>query len=433
MKCQRSSTLLILFTLTLLSTCAVCSGAEHNCVERRLGRDQLRIQFAHSDRWISEPATAGGAAAEASRITKCRLEGHADVIGSNRYNERLGQRRAETVKAFLVKYGANANQLTTATFGETQPKITDRVKEARFMNRRVFMTVTDASGQDDSRAGGISEVNEELEKFMADQRKCCEEILKRLDKLDQIANMLQKMAGDNDALRKDLGNLQKAHDALDQYVKGLPKPLTAAETSQIVDTRTAEQIERARMPRFSIVGLNAGADQSGNLTIDRPRPLLHAIQGTVRRAVAGRIYVLPRPAGRAVRLRSCQPLRHARASRLLRQLEARELQRSQSRHQHLYGSSRGVIRRQSAVQHGSDHGRRAAWTGVVRRSTICSPAAGWVSSDPRASSTMRCSIACALAQQHFPGRLTCAPSIRSASARRSAWRAMPIWKAISAI
>jgi hypothetical protein len=200
---------------------------------------------------------------------RVRIEGHADVIGSNRYNERLGLRRADAVKAFLVKYGANDNQLTTATFGETQPKIPSRAKEARFMNRRVFLTVTDGSGKTILEQAGINEFNEMFKKFMADQQKCCEEILKRLDKLeklDDIAGLLQKLAGENDALRKDLAGLQKAHDALDQYVKGLPKPLTAAETSQIVDTRTSEQIERARMPRFSIIGLNAGADQSGNIT-----------------------------------------------------------------------------------------------------------------------------------------------------------------------
>jgi len=78
------------------------------------------------------------------------------------------------------------------------------------------------------------------------------------------------MAADNDQTHKDLAkqiaDLRDAHNALDQYVKAQPKPLTAAETSQIVDTRTAEQIERARLPRFSILGLNAGADQDGNLT-----------------------------------------------------------------------------------------------------------------------------------------------------------------------
>ena len=145
MKCQRFSTLLILFALTLLST-VYSPRAEHNCVERRLGRDQLRIQLAYLNRRLSEPCCAWPSCCRSIRITRSR-SGHADVIGSNRYNERLGLRRAETVKAFLVKYGANANQLTTATFGETQPKIPSRSKEARFMNRRVFMTVTEPPGR----------------------------------------------------------------------------------------------------------------------------------------------------------------------------------------------------------------------------------------------------------------------------------------------
>ena len=196
---------------------------------------------------------------------RVRIEGHADVIGSNRYNERLGLRRAEQVRDFLVKYGANAGNLTAATFGETQPKIPSRNKEARFMNRRVMLTVTDASGKVITQ-GPIGQVVPDLEQILGRIQKCCDDILKRLDRLDEIANLLQKMVGDNDTLRKDLDGLRKAHDALDAYVKGLPKPLTAQETASIVDTRTAEQIERARMPRFSIINANAGADQSGNLT-----------------------------------------------------------------------------------------------------------------------------------------------------------------------
>src|SRR3954454_5717787 len=42
---------------------------------------------------------------------KVRVEGNTDYIGSNRYNERLGQRRADAVKAFLVKYGARDSQI----------------------------------------------------------------------------------------------------------------------------------------------------------------------------------------------------------------------------------------------------------------------------------------------------------------------------------
>jgi hypothetical protein len=197
---------------------------------------------------------------------KVKLEGHADVIGSNRYNERLGLRRADAVKAFLVKYGAGQGQITTATFGETQPKINDRSKEARFMNRRVFMTVTDGQGKVILDRVGVAEVVKTLDDLFALQKKCCDDILRRLDKLDDIANMLTKMMGENDALKKDLAALRQAHDELDKYVKAQPKPLTEQQTASIVDTRTAEQIERARMPRYSLINANAGSDQSGNLT-----------------------------------------------------------------------------------------------------------------------------------------------------------------------
>lgn len=196
---------------------------------------------------------------------KVKVEGNTDVIGSDRYNVRLGQRRADAVKAFLVKYGARDNQITTATYGEKNPRVNSRDKEARFMNRRVVLTITDEQGRVIA-VGGISDVMKLMKDLMAAQQKCCDEILKRLDRLDQIADMLQKIVGDQDTLRKELAAMRGAHDALDAYVKALPKPLTEQQTSTIVDTRTAEQIERARMPRFSIMGLNAGADQSGNIT-----------------------------------------------------------------------------------------------------------------------------------------------------------------------
>jgi len=36
---------------------------------------------------------------------RVKIEGNTDRVGSNNYNEKLGQKRADTVKAFLVKYG----------------------------------------------------------------------------------------------------------------------------------------------------------------------------------------------------------------------------------------------------------------------------------------------------------------------------------------
>src|SRR5712664_1668766 len=52
---------------------------------------------------------------------KVKVEGHADAIGSNNYNDKLALRRADTVKQFLVKYGAGDGQITTASFGKRNP------------------------------------------------------------------------------------------------------------------------------------------------------------------------------------------------------------------------------------------------------------------------------------------------------------------------
>ena len=72
------------------------------------------------------------------------------------------------------------------------------------MNRRVFMTVTDGRARRLSLAAASATRSKTLKDLYGAQKKCCDEILKRLDKLDEIADMLQKMTGENnDALRKN--------------------------------------------------------------------------------------------------------------------------------------------------------------------------------------------------------------------------------------
>src|SRR5476651_2225671 len=41
---------------------------------------------------------------------KVRVTGHTDYVGSAAYNDKLAQKRADAVKAFLVKYGVADNQ-----------------------------------------------------------------------------------------------------------------------------------------------------------------------------------------------------------------------------------------------------------------------------------------------------------------------------------
>jgi OOP family OmpA-OmpF porin len=63
--------------------------------------------------------------------------GHTDSIGTEHYNQKLSERRAAAVKAYLVSKGFPAAKVTTIGKGETQPVATNKTKEGRQKNRRV--------------------------------------------------------------------------------------------------------------------------------------------------------------------------------------------------------------------------------------------------------------------------------------------------------
>ena len=49
------------------------------------------------------------------------VEGHADRLGSQQYNQKLSERRADSVKAYLVSKGADGNKIETIGMGKTVP------------------------------------------------------------------------------------------------------------------------------------------------------------------------------------------------------------------------------------------------------------------------------------------------------------------------
>jgi len=63
--------------------------------------------------------------------------GHTDNTGDSKANLDLSQRRAESVKKFLVNIGVKDSNLKAIGKGDTEPKAPNTTKEGRLMNRRV--------------------------------------------------------------------------------------------------------------------------------------------------------------------------------------------------------------------------------------------------------------------------------------------------------
>ncbi len=65
------------------------------------------------------------------------IAGHTDDTGSAVENIRLSKKRAEAIRAFLIKAGVAANRLKAAGYGPTRPRATNKTAEGREKNRRV--------------------------------------------------------------------------------------------------------------------------------------------------------------------------------------------------------------------------------------------------------------------------------------------------------
>lgn len=80
---------------------------------------------------------------------KVNLEGHTCNMGSEAYNMKLGQRRAESVRAFILKHFKDIDpaRLTAISYGEAKPLNGNNTKADREHNRRVFATFTNCKKQ----------------------------------------------------------------------------------------------------------------------------------------------------------------------------------------------------------------------------------------------------------------------------------------------
>ena len=73
---------------------------------------------------------------------KLEVEGHTDSIGGDEFNQRLSEKRANSVRDYLVDSGISMEGIIARGFGKTEPVADNATSEGRKLNRRVEMIVS---------------------------------------------------------------------------------------------------------------------------------------------------------------------------------------------------------------------------------------------------------------------------------------------------
>ena len=82
---------------------------------------------------------------------KLQIEGYTDSTGGLEHNQQLSERRAATVRDFLVAQGVSINNVSAQGFGPSNPVASNSTPQGRQMNRRVDLVV---SGESITARGG---------------------------------------------------------------------------------------------------------------------------------------------------------------------------------------------------------------------------------------------------------------------------------------
>jgi OOP family OmpA-OmpF porin len=74
---------------------------------------------------------------------KIEIQGHTDNVGAARYNKDLSNRRAASVRKYLVSHGVGAERLTSMGYGMERPIVDNSTDQNRALNRRVQFVRTE--------------------------------------------------------------------------------------------------------------------------------------------------------------------------------------------------------------------------------------------------------------------------------------------------
>jgi outer membrane protein OmpA-like peptidoglycan-associated protein len=141
---------------------------KNGCPLARIEHGQVRIleqvQFAfNSDRILHASDVILNAVLkiveEHDEITRISIEGHTDNVGSAKYNKDLSNRRAASVRNWLVQHGVDAGRLSSVGYGLERPIADNVTEEGRQENRRVEFHIKEIHGK----AVDENKVDEQIE------------------------------------------------------------------------------------------------------------------------------------------------------------------------------------------------------------------------------------------------------------------------------
>ncbi|MFU8789465.1 MAG: OmpA family protein [Methylobacter sp.] len=75
-----------------------------------------------------------------------QIEGHTDSVGSDAYNQRLSERRAEAVQQALMYQGIGQDRMAAIGYGKSFPIASNANSSGRQQNRRVEIVISDEKG-----------------------------------------------------------------------------------------------------------------------------------------------------------------------------------------------------------------------------------------------------------------------------------------------
>lgn len=126
-----------------LAECGDKAPAKAPAVEKISLKADAHFDFDKSDLKAGDKKELDAAAAKikAMKVESITVTGHTDNVGTDAYNQKLSERRAEAVKKYLVGKGVNAGQIQAQGKGESQPVADNKTADGRAKNRRVDIEI----------------------------------------------------------------------------------------------------------------------------------------------------------------------------------------------------------------------------------------------------------------------------------------------------